>query len=252
MNILIIEDEELSADRLQDNLIQIDPSIHVLAKIASVKDALLYLTNTSNTQPDLIFLDIHLEDDLGFKIIEILDLITPVIFTTAYNDYLQKAFQTNSIQYLLKPIDIFELKDALIKYRKVTSWHHEEKVCKIKEIFGKPDPFKDRFLASIGNKLLTIAVDDIAYFLVENKATYIKTYDDRRYIIDYSLEKIEQMVDPTIFYRVNRYLIVSIKSIKHINSSELRKLTLELTPPISHPVIVSGDRMASFKLWLGK
>jgi len=252
MNVLIIEDEELSADRLEDNLLQIDPTINVLAKLASVRAAMLYLSDVANPRPDLIFLDIHLEDDLGFKIIENLDLITPIIFTTAYNEYYQKAFQTNSIQYLIKPVDIFELRDALIKYRRITSWHNRENLDKIKQVFNKQEEFKGRFLISVGTRLVSISVDEIAYFLVDNKATYIKTFDDRRYLIDYSLEKIELMVDTSAFHRINRYMIVSIKSIKNINTTIYRKLTVELTPPMPNPTIVSGDRMASFKSWLGK
>lgn len=252
MNVLIIEDEELSADRLEDNLLQIDPTIIVLAKLASVRAAMLYHTDIAKPRPDLIFLDIHLEDDLGFKIIENLDLITPIIFTTAYNEYYQKAFQINSIQYLVKPVDIFELKDALIKYRRIAAWHNQKNLDKVKQIFSKQEEFKERFLVTIGTRLVSIPTNEIAYFFVEHKATYIKTSDDRRYLIDYSLEKIELLVDNSIFYRLNRYLIVSIKSIKHINASVSRKLTVELTPPMPNPVIVSSDRMMFFKAWLGK
>jgi DNA-binding LytR/AlgR family response regulator len=257
MNVLIIEDESLSASRLESLVNKYDPKIKVMAKLSSVRESIQWLRDGSNTPPDLIFMDLHLEDDLAFKIIEELKLTIPIIFTTAYSEYTLKAFKVNSIDYLLKPIDKAELTAAIDKF---ATLHAKAAAAPLPDFAalmamyqsGSDEGYKERFLASAGPKLFSIRTVDIAYFTIEQKATFLRTYDGQHLAMDYSLDKLIQMLDPKEFFRINRSLIIALNSIRSMYTVSAGRLKLELMPPTSQDVFVSGDRMADFKQWLGK
>ncbi len=246
MNVLIVEDEELSAERLQNLIRNIDPAIHVLGIIPSVFETIAYLQNKANTQPDLIFLDIHLEDDNGFKIIENQGLMIPVIFTTAFDDYLLRAFKVNSIDYLLKPINPLELQASLNKYRKIRTngvQQTEETV---------PEKYKDRFLVTAGSRIFTFKTAEIAYFTIEERATFLRLFDGRHFAVEYSLEKLSQVLDPAEFFRINRTMLLSLHAIREMHAVSAGKLKIDLNPASAQEIYVSSERMTEFKNWLGK
>jgi DNA-binding LytR/AlgR family response regulator len=254
MNVLIVEDEELSAERLQKLISGIDPTIHVLAIIPSAFETIAYLQNKANTQPDLIFLDIHLEDDSGFKIIESLDLMIPVIFTTAFDGYMQKAFKANSIDYLLKPVSPLELQASLSKFRRLSAQPVNPAETVLAELLPalQPEKYKDRFLVTAGTRIFTFKTTEISYFTIEERATFLRLFDGRHFSVEYSLEKLSQVLDPNLFFRINRTMMISLDAIREIHFISAGKLKIDLNPAISHDVYVSTHRITDFKIWLGR
>ncbi|HAK77619.1 MAG TPA: DNA-binding response regulator [Runella sp.] len=254
MNVLIIEDEKLTAQRLVHLLHRYDPEIRVLAQIPSVKNAINWFENTQHPKPDLLFLDIHLEDDLGFRIIEKLQLTIPVIFTTAYHEYTLRAFKVNSIDCLLKPVDFEELKAAIDKFKLLRQpLVPEVNLNAMLQLFGQNQvAYKDRFMVTVGAKLRSLQTSEIAYFSFEDRATILTTHDNLRLSVDYSLDKLTQLLNPHDFFRVNRSLLVSLSAIQVAHAYSGGKIKLELVPAFKQEVFVSGDRIADFKEWLGK
>lgn len=253
MNILIIEDENQTAQRLRNLVLRYDSTIQILGVFSSVKKTLDYFHSTGFKQPDLIFLDVHLDDDLGFKILEQLDLTIPVIFTTAHSEYTLKAFKNFTIDYLLKPIDFDELCEALDKYRKINERGSVQNMLPVQVNGVAPETtFKERFMVSIGTKIQSIASSQIAYFSYEQKSSFITTKDNRHYPVDYSLDKIMQQIDPREFFRINRSVIASFSAITSITSYSAGKLKVELQPVAATEIFVSADRISAFKEWLGK
>jgi DNA-binding LytR/AlgR family response regulator len=254
MNVLIIEDETLTARRLEKLLHAYDPAIQVLAQLPSVKTAVRWLVDHESTNsPDLIFLDIHLEDDTGFRIIELTGTRVPIIFTTAYDDYTLQAFKTNSIDYLLKPIDENELAAAINKFKTLRKKTIPDlsNLVQLLEKSGEKR-YKDRFMITIGTKIRTVSVTEIAYFFFEDKATWLTHHEGQHLTIEYSLDKLEELLQPQQFFRVNRAFLVSLASIETIHTYSGSKLKLELQPKSRQEVYVSGDRITDFKKWLGK
>ncbi|MEO6685078.1 MAG: LytTR family DNA-binding domain-containing protein [Dyadobacter sp.] len=250
MNILIVEDEELSAERLHKLILIIDPSIHLLGIFPSVLQTIGYFENESSVKPDLIFLDIHLEDGDGFRIIEHLNLMIPIIFTTAFDEYTLKAFKTNSIDYLLKPISPLELQASLSKFKKLSE-AAENKRTIFEQTFDS-EKYKDRFLCTAGSRFFTFKTTEIAYFTIEQRATFLRLFDGRHFAIEYSLDKLCQMIDPGQFFRINRTMLICFAAINNIQIISAGKLKLELNPALSKETYVSPDRITEFKIWLGK
>lgn len=251
MNILIVEDEELSAERLHKLLLTIDSTIHLLGIFPSVLQTISYLENASAIKPDLIFLDVHLEDGDGFKIVESLNLMIPIIFTTAFDHYTLKAFKTNSIDYLLKPINPLELQAALLKFKKL-SVNSESKAISHVDEASIPENYKDRFLCTAGSRFFTFKTIEIAYFMIEQRATFLRLYDGRHFAVEYSLDKLTQIIDPDQFFRVNRILLISVNAISNMQIISAGKLKLELNPAVPRETYVSPERITEFKIWLGK
>ena len=260
MNVVIIEDEKLTARRLESMLRAYDPTITVLTQLPSVSKAVAWFTEVVNSNgqlplPDLLFLDIHLEDDSGFRLIEQANLTLPIIFTTAYDQYTLQAFKTNSIDYLLKPIDADELAAALDKFKRLqkTSEPAVADVSTLLKLMQKPAVhYKERFMVTIGTKIRSIETTEIAYFFFEDKATWLTTQEGQHITIDYSLDKLVDLLSPTQFFRVNRAYLVSLGAIRTIHTYSGSKLKLDLNPPPRQEVFVSGDRVTPFKEWLGK
>lgn len=253
MNVIIIEDEHLSAQRLAAMLKKFDPSIEVLAEIPSVAEAVQWFRE--NEDPDLVFMDIHLEDGQSFTIFDTINLDVPVIFTTAFDEYTIKAFKVNSVDYLMKPLNYEELVNAIEKFRRI----HAEKEVGGKSIehllqsLQKKEPeYRSRFLVSIGSRLMTVDVEDIQYFYSADKITFLVTKDNHRYPVDFSLDKLVLLLNPKDFYRVNRQMMVKLSAIENIHVYSKGRIKLDLSPAMKEEVFVSLDKVVEFKEWLGK
>jgi DNA-binding LytR/AlgR family response regulator len=252
MDVLIIEDESLASQKLEQLLTQIDNSIAVVATVGTVRDAVTWL---ESKQADLIFSDIHLSDGLSFSIFEKVEVDIPVIFTTAYDQYAIDAFRVNSIDYLLKPIEIEKLTQSIKKYKSLTrEWHpgKPEFESVIKAFIKQSDPYKKRFVITIGSKVKVVNTEDIAYFFSQDKNTFIQTRKNQTMGIDYSLDALEKMIDPERFFRANRKYLVHMESIEHIQILSKSKIEVALIPPVEEEVIISFKRSREFKTWLNK
>lgn len=251
MNTIIIEDENLTALRLEGMLKKCDPNIQVLAMLPSVAEAVQWLRR--NESPDLVFMDIHLEDDLCFKIFELAPLTSPVIFTTAYDEYMIKAFKVNSIDYLLKPVNLVELMAALDKYKALKEQFSKPDFNTLLQYIGQRAPeYKTRFMITVGTKIRSIEITEIAYFYSDEKITFLVTREGQHLPIDFSLDKLVTLLDPKLFFRASRQFLVGFSSIQSVLTHFKGKLKLELAPKARHEVFVSGDRMTDFKEWLGR
>ncbi|MFB6342962.1 LytR/AlgR family response regulator transcription factor [Saccharicrinis sp. FJH62] len=249
MKVLIIEDEQFAAEKLEQMVLEINPSISVAAKTGSIKESVKWLMNNS---VDLIFLDIQLSDGISFSIFEQVMINTPVIFTTAYDQYAIKAFQLNSIAYLLKPIRRIELEESLQKYQTLKSAFAIDFETLLANIQGREPEYKKRFLIQLGEKIRKVEIGEIAYFFVLEKAVYMRTFQGKSYPVDYTLDKLESMINPEKFFRINRKYIVSIDSISNMVAYSRSRFKLELIPVADDELdtIVSIDRSADFKKWL--
>ncbi len=264
MNVVIIEDENLTGKRLESMLHKYDPGIRVLARIPSVAEAVAWFDeHNQKARPsppiDLVFMDIHLEDDLGFRIFEKTHLTTPVIFTTAYDEYMIQAFKVNSIDYLLKPINYDELVAAIEKFKALKKQFGQaesvapdlETLLNLISKSGQTD-YKERFMITIGPKIRSIETSEIAYFYLEEKMVFLVTKEGLTLPVDYSLDKLTQLLNPRQFFRISRQFLVSLPAIQTIHAFSAGKLKLDLMPKSRQEVFVSGDRMTEFKEWLGK
>jgi DNA-binding LytR/AlgR family response regulator len=251
MNILIVEDEALAADRLEKILKEITPEITVLAKLGSIKESVKWLMLNS---ADLIFLDIQLSDGLSFSIFDQVSVQTPVIFTTAYDQYAIKAFQLNSVSYLLKPIRKNDLAESLQKYKSLKSAFSIDFDSLLSVIQGNKPEYRKRFLIQIADKFRKVEVEDIAFFYASDRNVFLTTLDGHSYPMDISLDSLENVIDPALFFRINRKYIVSMKSIANMFAWSRSRIKLVLKPPTDDEMdtIVSIDRTADFKKWMNK
>jgi DNA-binding LytR/AlgR family response regulator len=249
--VLIIEDEKPAAGWLLELIRKFDPQISILAVIDSVSSATEWFGH--NPSPDLVFMDIQLADGLSFEIFERVKVPCPVIFTTAYEEYAVKAFKVNSVDYLLKPIAYDELEAAFKKFGKQVKKEEAQPLTiellnKVKEMLRKQ--YKTRFVIKVGEHLKSIPVEDILFFYSLEKATYLCTSDFKNYIVDYSLDRISEMVDEQRFFRINRKYILSNQSIADIVFYSNSRLKIKLKKLGEESIIVSRDKVASFKEWL--
>lgn len=255
MTTLIIEDEKPAARLLQRKLEKLD--ITVKTMLHSVEESLHWFTN--NEHPDLIFLDIQLSDGLSFEIFEKINIQSAIIFTTAYDEYALKAFKLNSIDYLLKPIDEDDLEAAVVKYKarmpKADERNHNLQLDfeQIRQMLSNPfeKSYKKRFTVKIGQHLKVITTEEIECFFSENKGTYIHTFDNRNYLIDSTLEILEQELDKKDFFRISRKFIVPLQAIKEIQVYTNSRLKVILPTYKEDEVIVSREKVQDFKAWLG-
>jgi len=248
MKVLIVEDESIAADKLERQLLQLDATIEVCAKIESVTSTVKWL---QQHPVDLIFLDIHLSDGLSFRIFDEVEVTAPIIFTTAYDQYAIQAFKVNSIDYLLKPINKYDLAQSLEKYNTL---HPQQVQPDYKALFDSltknQEAYQKRFMVVTGEKIMTVPSEEVAYFFAEGKYVFLVHQDGDRYLIDYTLDKLHNLLDPAQFFRANRQIIVHIDAIKTMHSWFKRRIKLEMTPAFDKEVIVSSERMKDFKLWL--
>lgn len=256
MNVVILEDEELTAERLTGLLHRYDPTIRVVARLASVADAVAWFGSApgqpDHSAVDLVFMDIHLEDDLAFRLFEHIHLATPVIFTTAYDEYMIRAFKVNSIDYLLKPINYDELVAAITKFKTLKAQFTPQWETLLGLIGPGRTPYKNRFMITVGTRIRSVEVADIAYFYLDERMVFLVSKDGHALPLDYSLDKLTQLLDPRQFFRISRQFLVSLPAIHAIHAYSAGKLKLELVPKARAEVFVSGDRITDFKEWLGK
>ena len=251
MKVVIVEDEKLAADRLEKLINEMAPEYTVVAKLGSIKESVKWFTAN---QADLIFLDIQLSDGLSFSIFEQTDVHTPVIFTTAYDQYSIKAFELNSIAYLLKPIRKEDLAGSLQKYKTVKSAFQIDFDNLLSEIKGIKPEYKKRFVIQIGNKIKMINTSEIAWFSATGKNVFLKTFSQHTYPVEFSLDKLESQIEPAHFFRINRKYIININAIENMTAWSRSRIKLKLSPPANDEmdVIVSVDRSPAFKEWLNK
>jgi len=250
MQVLIFEDEKLASERLVEILQEIKPSINVVASIKSVEAGILWLQN--NKHPDLIISDIQLLDGTSFEIFSEVKVECSVIFTTAYDQYAIKAFEVNSVDYLLKPISEDKLKAAIEKAeRQLGSPTTGVNLEELKGLLqNSRAEYKSRFLIKIGQRIRAVPVEKIAYFFTKEKMTYIVTFENQKYPIDHSLEEVDAMLDPKFFFRINRKFIVHFDAVKDIHPYFKGRIKLGLAPEIDADIVISSEKTPSFKRWL--
>jgi len=251
MKVIIIEDEKLSADHLVTLIKKVDSSISVTAKFDSVKKSIDEFKK--GLTADLLFVDIHLADGLSFEIFSKISINTPVIFTTAYNEYAIKAFEINSVDYLLKPIGIQELSRAIEKFKKLNGINQAlilENISNAYQSINKQ--FKNRFMVKIGDTISSIKSEEIQHFISEDGLVLITTDKGKRFVIDYTLDNLETLISPDVFFRINRKVIVNINSIQKVSSYFNSRLKLNTSALTDDDSIVSRERVNDFKLWLDK
>src|SRR6478735_123954 len=240
MQVLITEDEILLAKRLQKLLNTVSPDAVVAGITHGIKDTVEWLQ--THAMPDLILMDIELADGQSFDIFQAIQITTPVIFTTAYNEYAIKAFKVNSIDYLLKPVKEEELAAAIEKFRTLNKpvADIDALLNGIKNI-AAGNNFRNRFLVKQAQKLVSISVEDIAYFFSERGFSYIRTTKNQKFILDYTMDELEKMLSPKQFFRANRQFIISFDSVVAIHTWFNQKLKVEVHPETSEHVIISRD-----------
>lgn len=251
IKVLILEDEEPAAKRLWKMIHEFLPASVLLDSIVSVTTAVKWMRE--NESPDIIFSDIQLSDGLSFEIFKQIKQTCPVIFITAYDQYAIEAFKLNSIDYLLKPIKKEELQTAIDKFKKLKVINSSDfDIAKLLEAYqNRSESWKSRFVVKYGDHIKTINTNDIAYFYTEDKVNFLTNNEGRRFAIDFNLDSLESMLDPRNFFRINRQFIISINSITEMLSYSKSRVLIKLKPVTKHEVIVSTERAADFKIWLG-
>jgi DNA-binding LytR/AlgR family response regulator len=244
MKVAIIEDEHFSANRLKRMLAKIDSSINVVRVLSSVEASVEWLS--THPDVDLLFVDIHLEDRNSFDIFSELGISTPIVFTTAYDQYALQAFKLKSIDYLLKPIDADELSKSIEKYR----LFFENPKVELSSSNVNVEP-KSRFLVKLGSQLLSVLAKDVAYFKSEQKLLFLINKEGKKYVLDVAMDQVQSQLDASSFFRINRNTIVAFDCIDKIHTYFNGRLKLELNPPYPEETIVSRERVQDFKAWLG-
>lgn len=253
MNVLIIEDEYPAAERLQQLLSRLEEPINAIEVLDSVEIAVRWFAE--NPAPDLILSDIQLSDGLSFEIYEKVVIESPIIFTTSYDEYAIQAFKVKSIDYLLKPIKFEELETAIAKYKQYKNeFTAEENASKIERLLDNLQHtgrrHKKRFLVKKGEQLVPISDDEIAYFYTENELVYLFTPEGKKYVVDYTLEQLDGLVDTEKFFRINRQYLIHLEAIRQIHTYFNSRLKLNLQPDPDDEVIVSKGKAKAFKMWL--
>lgn len=253
LRVAIIEDEPIAAKDLQETLLNAEPEVEILAILDSVATAVEWF---KENKADLILSDIQLGDGLSFDIFKAVDVKTPIILTTAYDQYAVRAFKENSIDYLLKPIDEDELKIAIGKYRDSVNSNNLDIDTLIKAL--KPEnsteEYQERFIITLGDRIVSVPETDVAYFFSEDRYTYLVDVNGKQHIINSNLGDLESSLNPKNFYRINRKFIISFHAIKNMvaYSKSRVKIELEPAPPRAMDVIVSVERSGAFKKWLNR
>jgi len=258
MNIMIIEDEELAVKKLQKTLLSVDESSKVVGTADSIASAVEWLQN--NPPPDLILMDIELADGQSFEIFNLTEVKSPVVFTTSYDEYALKAFKVNSVDYLLKPVQKEDLQGALDKYREMKKIYSSaapggvnmDYLLKQLRQELQPQAYRKRFLVKFGQKLISIDINEIAYFFSDGRLNFFKTFDNRKFVVDYTMDELESMLDPDKYFRISRSFYVSVPSIDKIEDYFGNRLILGLKPSEEKEALVSREKVTDFKKWMGK
>jgi two-component system, LytTR family, response regulator LytT len=248
MNCLIIEDEKAAAERLVGLIKNYDPSAEMMGIIQSVEKSIEWLNN--HQAPDLIFMDIQLSDGLSFEIFEQTIVKTAVIFTTAYDEYALKAFKVNSIDYLLKPIDQDELNNAIHKFKENNTPKEIPTQVFDSILHSLTKKYKNKFVLKVGEHIKVFTLEDIQCFYSMEKYTFLQNNSGHDYAINYTLDQLEDLLDPVLFFRINRKFIVSFSAISDIISYSNSRLKVKLNSNKSDDLIVSREKVQDFKKWL--
>lgn len=250
MKLIIIEDERPAAEKLLLSIKACNDNADILAVLGSVQETVAWFQH--HPQPDCIFMDIQLTDGLSFKIFDHVQINCPVIFTTAYDDYWQQAFEYNSIDYLLKPVQQEKLEATFSKYEKIKQYFSSH-FQSLMQYHQNPaaEKIKKRFLVKRGADYVAVKAEDIAYFYAVHKLVCLMGSNGQKFILDRSLADIEKETDPAVFYRANRKYLINIAAIKKIKSYPKSKLQLEVEPPVDEEIIISQENVADFKNWMG-
>lgn len=257
-----MEDEELAVRKLRKLLLEVEDTIEILADTAGIEETVAWLLSqqaAGNPPPDLIFMDIELADGQSFEIFDRIHITSTVIFTTSYDEYALQAFKVNSIDYLLKPIQREDLSRSLKKFKDLRKTASQavpptinlEKL--LQELQGKHSKeYRKRFLVNQGQRMISVEVKDIAYFYTEDRFAFFRTWTNQKFLVDYTLDELEKSLEPELFYRVNRGIMVSHSAVKQIQPYYGNRLSLVLNPAIEKEALVSREKVSDFKLWMGK
>jgi len=257
MKILIIEDEELAVKKIKKLLSTVAPVAEVVGEADSIAASVAWLQ--SNPAPDLILMDIELADGQSFEIFNLTEVKSPVIFTTSYDEYALKAFKVNSIDYLLKPVQKEDLEAAVKKFNALkkeegTTGSAINMESLVKELQQKlqPKEYRKRFLVKNAQKLVSVEVDDIAYYYSDGRLNFFKTTDNKKFVVDYTMDELEDMLDPERYFRISRSFYVSVNGIDKIDDYFGNRLILQLKPIVDKEALVSREKVTDFKKWMGK
>lgn len=259
MTVLIVEDENLAAKRLTQMLQEVPYPVKVVGVTKAISDTVLWLQQ--HEHPDMMLMDIELADGHSFEIFNQVSVNSLVVFTTSYDEYALKAFKLNSIDYLLKPIDIDDLTRALDKFNKLQlplqppaetiGRKSIEQLLDEMQRQLNAKTYRKRFLVKSGTRLVSVDAADIAFFYVEGRVVFLKTDNQKKYIVDYSMEELEDMLDPSDFFRINRSCLVARKSIRQIEEYLGSRLSLQIIPEYEKQSVVSREKVSTFKQWMG-
>ncbi|NJN33886.1 MAG: response regulator transcription factor [Saprospiraceae bacterium] len=254
MKVLIIEDEQPAAKQLTKLLKKIAPSVSVIETLDSVESSVKWLKTFP--APDAVFMDIQIADGLSFDIFSQADIQSPVVFTTAFDQYAVKAFKVNAIDYLLKPIDEDELSETLLKLQArklelITPPQYSADFFKNFYQNTAKQVYKERFLIKTGHNLTSVETQDIAYFFSEDGLTQCFTFQNRKHVVESTLDELENNLNPKDFFRINRKIVLHVKAIQKISPHFNGRLKLELTPQYREDIFVARERVNDFKAWLG-
>lgn len=254
MKAVIVEDEHLAAQSLEALIAEVAPDMEILTVLQSIDESVEWFT--SHSMPDLIFMDIHLADGSSFSIFDEVDITCPVIFTTAYDEYALKAFEVNSVDYLLKPITKPDMERAINKFRRIGGTgeaviNQSELIAKLMSSIGnKPVTYKSSLLISVKDKLIPISVRDIAYIYIDTKIVKAVTFAGKSYPLDMTMEEVARQLDPNTFYRANRQYIIARQAIKDMVTWFGNKLALNLTVSTPERIYISRTHVKDFKDWV--
>lgn len=251
MKVIIIEDEMLSAEHLELLLKRIDSEISIIGIFDSVKKSITEFEK--GLKADLLFVDIHLADGLSFEIFSKISIETPVIFTTAFDEYAIQAFKVNSIDYLLKPIGLSELQVAVDKFKKWNLVNQKSLLEQLSHLYSSFNKqYKTRFMVKMGDQIVSIKAEDILHFIAKDGIVLLMSKDVKRYPVDFTLDQIDEMLDPTVFFRINRKVIININAIQKVTSYFNSRLKVNAIQLSDDSAIVSRDRVSEFKMWLDR
>ena len=248
MRIIIVEDETTAVRQLEALLQAADPQITILARLESVHETVRWIT--THPAPDLAFFDIQLADDTSFSIFEQCDVSFPVVFVTAYDDYLLQAFEYNSIHYLLKPITTEKVSQALQKVRQLERHFTAGGLHDFLSARKEPVAYRSRLIVRKGVDYAPLDVGDIAYIFTDHKISFARTWQGENFMVDQPLSELEAQLDPAQFFRANRQYLVNIRAIRRFKSTDQSKILLELTPEPKEEVMVGKDRAGVFRVWV--
>ena len=251
MKALIIEDESIAAQALESLIKETGPEVDIVAVLQTIEESVEWFEE--NQMPDLVFMDIHLADGSSFAIFEKVDISCPIIFTTAYDEYALKAFEVNSIDYLLKPINKGDLERALNKYKSFTASASKSSLeGLLEQMGGLKKKYKNCFLIPERDKLIPLATSNIAYIFIDTKTVKAIALDGHNYYLNQTLDEIMAQLDPEVFFRANRQFIISRHAVKDLSVWFGNKLAINLIVPVPEKIIVSKARVGEFKAWFAE